>query len=164
MDEEKRVFSLGGKTLKKVIQTCMGCGVTIQSENPNQFGFVPPHKQAESSEDLLCRRCFRIRHYQEILPIEPNSSDYLQVLSHIAQTDSLIVQVVDLFDFEGSLIPGVHRHIGKNPLYLLANKIDLFPKSTKHEVKEVGGTVGEREWHFPCGYPSLQCRKRLVYR
>lgn len=112
-------------------QTCMGCGVTIQFENPEEVGYVPPQKQTEPSDHLLCMRCFRIRHYHEVLPMDPNESDYLQILSQIAQSKSFVVQVVDLFDFAGSLIPGIHRHIGNNPLYVLANKIDLFPKSVK---------------------------------
>jgi 30S ribosome assembly GTPase len=62
-------------------------------------------------------------------------------------TDSLVVLVVDLFDFAGSWIPGLHRRIGRNPLLLIANKIDLFPKATNwgrlkewvaHSTKEMG--------------------------
>src|SRR5699024_10444247 len=41
------------------------------------------------------------------------------------------VQVVDLFDFTGSWIPGIQRHTGGNPILILGNKLDLFPKSAK---------------------------------
>ncbi|SFJ10369.1 ribosome biogenesis GTPase YqeH [Thermoflavimicrobium dichotomicum] len=109
---------------------CDGCGIVIQTEDPSQLGYVPP-KVLEEREEVYCRRCFRIRHYNEIAPVEQDPDIYLHKLAEIAETDSLVVQVVDLFDFSGSWIPGIHRHIGKNPLLLLANKIDLFPKSTK---------------------------------
>lgn len=138
--------------MKNREQTCMGCGVSIQFDNPNKIGFVPPRKQARSMEELLCKRCFRIRHYHEILPVDPSESDYLQNLSQIAQSKCLVVQVVDLFDFEGSLIPGIHRHIGNNPLYLLANKIDLFPKSTNHsKLKKWVEQSAKRNGIFPIG-------------
>ncbi|MEW9032952.1 MAG: ribosome biogenesis GTPase YqeH, partial [Planifilum fimeticola] len=46
-------------------------------------------------------------------------------------TDSLVVLVTDLFDFAGSWIPGIQQYLARNDLLLLANKIDLFPKSVK---------------------------------
>ena len=35
------------------------------------------------------------------------------------------------FDFNGSLIPGLHRFIGDNPVLLVGNKVDILPKSLK---------------------------------
>jgi ribosome biogenesis GTPase YqeH len=43
----------------------------------------------------------------------------------------LILNVVDIFDFNGSLIPGLHRFVGDNPVLLVGNKVDLLPKSLK---------------------------------
>ncbi|MBA4493074.1 ribosome biogenesis GTPase YqeH [Paenactinomyces guangxiensis] len=108
---------------------CEGCGISVQTEEPSALGYVPP--AALEREMVLCQRCYRIRHYGEIGTVNQNPDIYLQKLGEIAGTDSLVVQVVDLFDFSGSWIPGIHRHIGDNPLLLLANKIDLFPRSTK---------------------------------
>ncbi|MBD1372870.1 ribosome biogenesis GTPase YqeH [Hazenella sp. IB182357] len=108
---------------------CEGCGVKLQSESPDHLGYAPP--SAFEREYILCKRCYRIRHYGEIASISQNPDEYLKKLGEIANTDSLVVQVIDLFDFSGSWIPGIHRHIGKNPLLILANKTDLFPKLTK---------------------------------
>src|SRR5690606_29912719 len=41
----------------------------------------------------------------------------------------LVVHIVDLFDFEGSLITGLHRFVGNNPVVLVVNKVDLLPKA-----------------------------------
>jgi 30S ribosome assembly GTPase len=108
---------------------CEGCGVKIQTEDPERLGYAP--EAALSRETVLCKRCFRIRHYGDIGTVNQDPDVYLKKLDEIAKTDSLVVQIVDLFDFSGSWIPGVHRHIGSNPLLLVANKLDLFPKSTK---------------------------------
>lgn len=108
---------------------CEGCGVVIQTEDPARKGYVPP--STLERENILCQRCFRIRNYGEMESIQQNPDDYLRILGEIAQTDSLVVQVIDLFDFTGSWISGIHRHIGNNRLLLLANKIDLFPRTTK---------------------------------
>ncbi len=43
----------------------------------------------------------------------------------------VIVYIVDLFDFHGSFLYSMPRIIGDNPVLILANKIDLFPKDVK---------------------------------
>ncbi|WP_373285929.1 ribosome biogenesis GTPase YqeH [Marinithermofilum abyssi] len=110
---------------------CEGCGVELQTERPHAPGYVPP--SALEREHVICKRCFRIRHYNEIAQVDQDPDVYLQLLDQIAETDSLVVQVVDLFDFSGSWIPGIHRHTGGNDLLLLANKVDVFPKSAKYQ-------------------------------
>ncbi len=106
---------------------CEGCGVPVQTESPEQKGYIP--EKALEREVILCQRCFRIRHYGDLGAVEQDPEAYLRVLDEIAATDSLVVLVVDLFDFAGSWIPGFSRRIGKNPVLLVANKVDLFPKT-----------------------------------
>lgn len=108
---------------------CEGCGIQLQTEDEKRPGFIPP--AALERDHKYCKRCFRIRHYNELSTVDHNPDIYLQILGHIADTDSLVVQIVDLFDIAGSWIPGIHRHIGNNPLLLFGNKIDLFPQSIK---------------------------------
>ena len=43
---------------------CMGCGVEIQTERPNDIGYAP--KSALEKEFVICQRCFRLKHYNEI--------------------------------------------------------------------------------------------------
>nr|WP_091739901.1 ribosome biogenesis GTPase YqeH [Marininema mesophilum] len=110
---------------------CEGCGVTLQTEDPEGQGYMPA--SALKREHMICRRCYRIRHYNELAPVEQDPSATLGLLEQIAQSEALVVQVIDLFDISGSWIPGIHRHIGNNPLLILGNKVDLFPKSIKHQ-------------------------------
>ena len=57
--------------------------------------------------------------------------DFLHVLQTVGEKDCLVVYIVDLFDFNGSLVPGLMRHIGYNDVLVLANKRDILPKSLK---------------------------------
>lgn len=123
---------MGGSTVRESALYCVGCGVPLQAADPKQPGYVPEKVLAEAEQDAVCQRCFRIRHYNEVAPVVHDPGYYEDLLRRIADTDSLVVQVVDLFDFDGSWIPDLPRWIGKNPLLLIANKIDLFPKSVKH--------------------------------
>ncbi len=132
---------------------CIGCGAKIQTEDKNALGFLPAgalkkkiaerdqmeavqagdegSKASIKTEDLYCQRCFRLRHYNEIAPTSLTDADFLRLLKEIGQHDALIVNVVDIFDFNGSLIPNLHKLTGGNDLLMVANKRDVLPKSLK---------------------------------
>nr|WP_040948340.1 ribosome biogenesis GTPase YqeH [Gorillibacterium massiliense] len=107
---------------------CEGCGVALQTDDPGRIGYVP--EQALAKIPVICQRCFRIKHYNEVSGVTLNQDDFLKILGAIAATNSLVVHIVDIFDFEGSLIAGLQRFIGNNPVLLVVNKIDLLPKVT----------------------------------
>lgn len=112
---------------------CIGCGSIIQTENPDEVGYTPASalKKGQMSGELYCQRCFRLRHYNEIAPVSLTDDDFLRLLNQIRDANALIVYVVDIFDFNGSLIPGLHRFVGNNPILLVGNKEDLLPHSLR---------------------------------
>ncbi|MFD1705479.1 ribosome biogenesis GTPase YqeH [Siminovitchia sediminis] len=107
---------------------CIGCGVSIQTERPGELGFTPP--SALEKEEVICQRCFRLKHYNEVQDVELSDQDFLDILHAIGSTDSLVVKIIDIFDFNGSWIPGIQRFAGRNQVLLIGNKVDLLPKST----------------------------------
>ncbi|MCH3989135.1 ribosome biogenesis GTPase YqeH [Pediococcus pentosaceus] len=118
---------------------CIGCGAILQVIDKKTPGYTPESalKKGLESGQLYCQRCFRLRHYNEIAPVDISDDDFRKLLSQISDSNSLVVYVVDMFDFNGSLIPGLHRFIGDNPVLLVGNKEDVFPKSIKrHRMKE----------------------------
>lgn len=112
---------------------CIGCGATLQSSDDTKAGFLPFSvlKNADESEDLYCKRCFRLRHYNEVQDVELTDDDFLNMLHEISNKQALVVNIVDIFDFNGSFISSIQRFAGKNPVILVGNKIDLLPKSLK---------------------------------
>lgn len=131
--------------LPEETQYCAGCGVPMQTEDPERSGYVLP--KALEREHVMCMRCYRIRHYNEVSGTELTADDYRAILEQIASVDALVVQVVDIFDLEGSWIRGISRFIGHNPVLLVANKMDLLPDRAKrnrltnwlrHSCKEWG--------------------------
>lgn len=126
-------------------QICIGCGVEIQTENPEKIGYAP--KSSLAKDTIICQRCFRLKHYNEVQDVALTDDDFLKILNGIGTNDALIVMIVDIFDFNGSWIPGMHRFVGNNKIVLIGNKVDLLPKSVKHnrlinwmkqEAKELG--------------------------
>lgn len=113
---------------------CIGCGAKLQTEDKTAAGYLPAgslKKAADGESEAYCQRCFRLRHYNEIQPVGLTDDDFLRLLNLLGQTDALIVNVIDIFDFNGSLIPGLHRFVGNNPILLVGNKADVLPKSLK---------------------------------
>lgn len=130
---------------------CIGCGVAVQTEDPKELGYVPKAalEKGLENEEVYCQRCFRLRHYNEIQDVRLTDDDFLKLLNELGTKDALIVNVVDIFDFNGSLIPGLHRFVGDNPLLMVGNKVDLLPKSLKpnrliHWMKQQAHLAGLR--------------------
>lgn len=124
---------------------CAGCGIEIQTEEPKKPGYTP--QSALEREIVICQRCYRIKHYNEVAPVSMDDDDFLRILNGVGATNSLVVMVVDLFDFQGSWLRGLPRFVGKNPILLVGNKVDLLPKNInlnrvrnwiQHESKERG--------------------------
>jgi ribosome biogenesis GTPase YqeH len=109
---------------------CSGCGVKVQTENNTELGYVP--KSALEKEIIICQRCFRLKHYNEVQDVSLTDDDFLKILNTLGSRDALIVKVVDIFDFNGSWLPGLHRFVGKNKVLLVGNKVDLLPKGLNH--------------------------------
>ena len=106
---------------------CIGCGITIQTEDPKLEGFTPP--ASLEKEDVICKRCFRLRNYNELQPVSLSGDDFLAILNGIGQKNGLVVKIVDIFDFNGSWINGLHRFVGDKDILLIGNKADILPKS-----------------------------------
>ncbi|AOH55789.1 ribosome biogenesis GTPase YqeH [Peribacillus muralis] len=121
---------MGGSQLNNHQElVCIGCGVKVQTEDPKELGYAP--QSALEKETIVCQRCFKLKHYNEVQDVSLTDDDFLKILNKVGETDSLIVKIVDIFDFNGSWLPGLHRFVGRNDVLLIGNKVDLLPKSVK---------------------------------
>lgn len=68
-------------------------------------------ESALSKEKILCQRCYKLMHYHQKMESHLTKDDFLHVLQTVGEKDCLVVYIVDLFDFTGSLVPGLMRHI-----------------------------------------------------
>ncbi len=132
-------------TMEETKRYCAGCGVAIQTEDPTGVGYAP--KSALDREIVICQRCFKLKHYNQIQDVELTDDDFLRILNGISAKEALVIKIVDIFDFNGSWLPGLQRSVGTNPVLLVGNKVDLLPKSVnpnrmsnwmKAEAKELG--------------------------
>ncbi|MDH9150245.1 ribosome biogenesis GTPase YqeH [Streptococcus infantis] len=112
---------------------CIGCGATIQTTDKTGIGFTPQSALEKGLEtgEVYCQRCFRLRHYNEITDMQLTDDDFLKLLHEVGDSDALVVNVIDIFDFNGSVIPGLPRFVSGNDVLLVGNKKDILPKSVK---------------------------------
>lgn len=106
---------------------CKGCGAILQSEKKDMIGYTP------KADGEYCQRCFRITHYDDVMISMQQGIDSQQVLARIATMDALVVWVVDLFDFESSMIPGLNRHLLGKDIVMVAGKKDLLPLTLSNQ-------------------------------
>lgn len=106
---------------------CAGCGAPLQSEDRNKPGYL----QAElwQREDAVCMRCFKIKNYNEEVQVEVDAEEFRRILDSIRHEKALVLHLIDLTDIHGTLLTGIHRMVGMNPILLVANKLDLLPQS-----------------------------------
>lgn len=112
---------------------CIGCGAPIQTQDKTSLGYTPQSALDKGLEtgELYCQRCFRLRHYNEITDVQLSDDDFLKLLHEVGDSHALVVNVVDIFDFNGSVIPGLSRFVAGNDVLLVGNKKDILPKSVK---------------------------------
>ncbi|WEV44234.1 ribosome biogenesis GTPase YqeH [Lactobacillus sp. ESL0684] len=133
---------------------CIGCGASLQSQQPDEAGYLPASRLAKVVEDedndVYCQRCFRLRHYNEIMPVKIDNDDFLALLNSLASKKALIVNVVDLFDFTNSLLSSLKRFVGDNDFILVGNKFDLFPQNSRQSrIKDWMRQEANRVGLFP---------------
>lgn len=100
---------------------CIGCGVVLQSDCKTEVGYTP------KIEADYCQRCFRITHYDDVTISMKEGIDSSLVLNQIAKQDALILWIVDVFDFEANLVPGLNRHLQGKDIVMILTKRDLLP-------------------------------------
>lgn len=120
--------------MEQALNYCTGCGIPLQTNHPERPGYVPA--STLQKEHPVCRRCYRITHYNEVAPVAIENEEFVRIVSQIGQKKALVVKMIDLFDFAGSWIENLRTYIGNNPVLLIANKVDLLPRQTNLEKVE----------------------------
>lgn len=98
-----------------------------------------------SKKKVICKRCHGLQNFgmveNQLRPgwtDEPTMSQeqFRELLKPISEKPAVIIALVDLFDFSGSVLRELDGIAGENPVILAANKVDLLPpKMGKQRVE-----------------------------
>lgn len=113
------------------MKRCKGCGAVLQHDNPQMLGYSP------KAESEYCQRCFRLKHYDDLVTNYKDAIDYYAVAKQINQLDTLLVWVVDVFDFESNMVTAINRLFNYQDIVMIATKRDLLPQAiTSQKLKQ----------------------------
>ena len=120
---------------KRVIR-CQSCGAILQAETKNKPGFISRAIVENGVPKIpYCNSC-----YEKMLSLNSSSlqhetdKDILKILKDAVATDSLIVWMVDLFTFNGTLNPDVVKKVKKLNVVVIGSKRDLMPSLATDEM------------------------------
>ncbi len=141
----------------------MGCGGILQNEDPEKPFYTP--KAIDENAGLYCQRCYKMRHYGEVIGTSLDREDYLDMLGAI-DDNALIVLLVDLFDVDGSLVPAYKSLDKGDNLLILANKSDILPRQVNPaKIKHRLNALLHEEGYRPIGLELISAlSKRGVER
>ncbi len=89
-----------------------------------------------NEKKTICKRCHGLQNFGEVPEsLRPGWSDepllsqekFRKLLLPLKERPAVIIAVVDLFDFSGSILPELDAIAGDNPVIIAANKADLLP-------------------------------------
>lgn len=125
---------------------CIGCGIKLQSNDPNLPGYVKEIVLIENGDDVYCKRCHEIIHRNKKYDVVEDISGYYEKIKNIKNTKSLILLLVDIFDINNGFIPKLSEYIGRNEVLVLVNKVDVVPKSVKlHNIETYVRNVSKKQ-------------------
>uniref|UniRef100_A0A7S2HU96 G domain-containing protein n=1 Tax=Octactis speculum TaxID=3111310 RepID=A0A7S2HU96_9STRA len=85
---------------------------------------------------VICQRCHRLRNYGNVADdLRPGwsksealmPSHFEELIGALKGKRCVLVTMIDVFDFHGSVLPRLASLAGKNPLFVAVNKVDLLP-------------------------------------
>ena len=88
-------------------------------------------KNDKKLRNILCQRCHVIKEYNIALKMNVDPEDYPKTISHLHKSRAIVVLVVDLLDFPGSVWPNILEILGPyKKIILVGNKADLLPQDS----------------------------------
>ena len=81
-----------------IIKKCKGCGAILQNKDSDNAGFIPTLDE----NSVYCKRCFRMKHYNELPKIVATNDEYEHVIDNVIDKNGLMIFLVDIFAFKST--------------------------------------------------------------
>ena len=121
---------------------CSGCGAHLHCQDSKLPGFISYEifngKKIKELRKIQCQRCVVMKEYNVALKMNINPEDYPKAISHLKDKKAIVVLIVDLTDFPGSVWPNILDLIGSDKrVILVGNKVDLIPQDSQGHLKKI---------------------------
>ena len=126
----------------------------VDPTNPDAYSDIDIDGMAEqmgldllemSQKRVICKRCHGLQNFGKVeASLRPGWSQeplmsqekFRDLLRPLREKPAVLIALVDLFDFAGSVLPELDAIAGDNPVLLAANKVDLLPPKMGHHRAE----------------------------
>lgn len=108
-------------------KNCIGCGILLQCDDSFDDGYVDP---SVFDKTVMCRRCFRLKHYGEYKVTNKTNVYYKRIIKDIFKMNELVLHIVDIFNIGN--MDYIYKQVF-SPSILVLSKIDILPKSVNEE-------------------------------
>ena len=97
------------------------------------------------TKNIICKRCHGLQNYGKVEDaLRPGWTDeplmsqakFRDLLRPLSEKPAVLIAIVDLFDFSGSVLSELDAIAGENPVILAANKADLLPSQMGQQRAE----------------------------
>ena len=123
---------------------CPGCGAHLHCQDSKLPGFIPYEMfskiqgKYQKLRITRCQRCVMIEEYNVALKMNIQPEEYPKAISHLKNQKAIVVLIVDLMDFPGSLWPNILDLIGSDKrVILVGNKVDLLAQDSYDYLENV---------------------------
>jgi len=126
---------------------CTGCGAKLQKEDKNSQGYINPKlfdemQKNEIGGQIICQRCKQLKYHNKLenerqanidILRKINPEKLLEKIFERIPKKALIVNIIDIIDFEGSFNPEIIKKAceKKCRLFIIINRMDLLPLGYK---------------------------------
>jgi len=120
------------------VMRCYNCGMVLQSKNKKDKGYIEAEfldNHNGGNQVLYCQKCYDILKGVNTGALEQNiDKATTKILDDAVATDAMIIWAVDLFAFNGSLIPEVAKKLNSLKVAVIGTHRDLFSSLIKDET------------------------------
>lgn len=102
---------------------CVGCGITLQTENKSDVGYTPDIK------NVICERCFKLKNYN-VLTNTGVKIDNEKLIEKINKLGAFVFFLTDFINLDSNVIKYYKKIKGKKVMVL--TKADIIPKNIKY--------------------------------
>ncbi len=104
---------------------CVGCGVTLQTDNKDKKGYIREDKYNDSK---YCERCFRLKNYNEYKEVDLTNINDI-VINKVNKNKYFSFFLIDFLNINEETI-STYKKINTNKI-LVISKNDIIPNSIK---------------------------------
>lgn len=108
---------------------CPGCGAKIQTIDKGLPGYIKSEVYLKNPDNFYCERCYNLLHYGKHEKVSFSEKDFEKHIKKINEEEALVVNIIDAFDLEGTIVENLNALFPKSKIIIAANKFDLFLSS-----------------------------------